>query len=410
LSETESDLFPRKGFRLERSIALARAGEGRAAVDLLAGGGGEPSALGHARGGWARLAGLLPADLACDVLKRRVLPSAKGREREWALCALAALDPAAAVGELGEDSLDPRTYAEVLRLASEKAEDSGTARELVATVSDLVGQAPAHEALLLAWAAGRIPWLAQAAAWLPAGYEPVLAWLGGEEASSLADACDRAGLEPGFFLAAWVYDRPARLRAAVETIAGRHRDELASYLHERISLVVEAAAAADATAAAAIIDEIDWHPVSWAAERIRDESNQILVTELARSDPEAAGRRVDAIGDGWKAIWTLASLAAAACRAGYGRGPALADIVATAHARAPGTMDLARHLEDELSWIDEVSTPAVATLLAETNGWPAGESTWMLGPVFGLLRHDQDAAAAAADAILGCARRLTSPA
>jgi hypothetical protein len=186
----------------------------------------------------------------------------------------------------------------------------------------------------------------------------------------------------------------------VETIAGRHRDELASYLPERISLVVEAAVAADAAVAAAIIDEIDWPHVSLVGEGIRDESNQSLVRELVRSDPEAAWRRAGAIGDGWKAIWTLAALAAAACQAGYGRDPALADILAAAHARAPGTMDFARHLEDELSWIDEVSTPAVATLLAETNGWSASESTWMLGPVFGLLRHDQTAAAAAADAIL----------
>jgi hypothetical protein len=407
-SETASDMSFRKGFRLERSIALARAGEGRAAVDLLAGGGGKPSAVGHDRGGWTRLAALLAADLAGDVLKRRVLPSAKGRERDWALCALAALDPVVAVGELGEDSLDPRTYAEVLRLASEKAEESGTVRELVATVSDLVGRAPAHEAVLLAWAAGRIPRLGEAVAWLPAEYEPVLAGLGGEEATSLADACDRAGLEPDFFLAAWVYDRPARLRAAVETIAGRHRDE-ASYLPERISLVVSAAVAADSAVAAAIIDEIDWPSVSRVGEGIRDESNQTLIRELVRSDPEAAWRRVDAIGDGWKAIWTLASLAAAACRSGYSRGPALADILAAAHARAPGTMDLARHLEDELSWIDEVSTAAVATLLAETNGWPAAESTWMFGPLFGLLRGDRESAAGAADAILACAGRLNSP-
>jgi hypothetical protein len=400
LERFSSGADPRRdqGARVEQAIGRAVAGDTDAAMRLMAGSDSAPSVDGKTKSGWSRLTGHLPEALASNVLQERVLPRAKGRERQWALCTLASLDPVAAIRALLDGPPAAPAFAAVLRVALE--------------VERLMATEPALKALLLRWSACRAS-LAVASGSLSRQPEHELlhALLAGDDARPIVAACDDASIEPALFLAAWAYDQPGRLAQAVTAIIERFRSEVVPYLPERVHVLVAAAAQADTVTANAVIDDIDWRLApDLQAQRLREESYEALVRELVHHDREAAYQRASVITDALVAKRALAVMAAAVASAPDGEpGPSLADVLTTVHSRVRLRSEFASDMLAELTWSSRVGPHAMVTLLGETSAWPATDSTWLFGRLFSLLGHDGHAAAAA-DAIIGTVARDASPA
>ena len=387
--------------RIERAISLAIAGDADAAVQMMREGDNALSQDSRIREGWARLAKHLPAELASNVLQHQVLPRAAGPERHRAICALASLDPKAAIHQLLEYPLVPRTFAAVLHLADESLTDDTARDQIRLEVERLMVEAPGDTALLLRWSADRTSLATfYGAAPLRPGYELLWSRLKHDDAHPIVNACDQAQLEPALFIGAWVYDRPHRLPQAVDAIIERFHSELFSRIPKRVAVLVDAAAHADIAAANAVIDDIEWRPTP-EYELLRDQSYKTLVAELAHCDRDAAYQRASAIEDPWVAARALAALAAAIAAGPIGGfGPTLSDVLAISHSRARSTIDFARDLISGLTLIDYVEPYALMTLLAETSAWPVADSIYEFGPLFSLLRQGRAAVAAAADAIM----------
>jgi hypothetical protein len=390
--------------RLERAISLIIAGNADTAMQLVATDDSAPSVNDRTREEWTVLVKYLPGALADDLLQHQVLPGAEGRERQWAICTLASLDPLAAIDHLLEGPPVPHTFATVMRLADETLKEDTAKDRIKIKVKRLIAAASADEALLLCWSASRASIaVSPGATPLRPEYELLESRLAGDNAQLIVDGCDEAGLEPALVLAAWVYDQPTRLVRAVEATIERFRhDETYFLIPKRVSTLVGAAADADIGATNAVIEDIDWRLApAHQSELLRDDSYETVVKELAHRDREAAYQRADAIRDPSVAVRALAALAAAiASRPADERGPTLANVLTTAHQRGRWTIHFARNLVSELIWIGRVEPHAMVTLLAETSAWPAADSTWLFGPLFSLLRHDAHAASAAAEALI----------
>ena len=403
-----------KNFRIERAISLAIAGDTDAAMDLMEAGDGGPSTGGRTRGGWALLVEYLPEALRSDVLQHKALPRAKGRERHWLMGTLASLNPWVVIGQPLDNLLDPHTFATVLQLVNESVTDSALRDHIKTVVEHRVAEAPANEALLLWWAASRTSLVASSEVRpLRPEYELLWSRLAGDHTDPILEACDTIEVEPAVFLAAWVYDQPTRLPRAVRAIIGRFRDGDVGALLNQVDFVVAAAAHADAVATNSVIDDIDWGsaPVL-QRELLRDQSYRTLIQELLHRNRDAAYSRASAIRDPSEAEQALAALAAASASQPRGEpGPTLADILTTAHSGVLRTIEFARNLTTELTWIGHIEPHAMVTLLAETSSWPVSDSTWLFGPLFSLLRQDLKAASEAADALLASAstRNVTGP-
>ena len=388
-------------YRTERAISLAISGDFAAAVGLMEESEPTSSSDYSTRDGWVRLAARLPAAFASKVLPKYVLPRA-GRKWHRVMCALAAVDPIAAVRQLMKPPLSPSTFAAVMQIARESATGPGMTGLFWRAIADLSGAGPAEADFLLWWSIRRTSPLNAADTGLAGPDFPGL-WrlLATGDARAIVARCDDEQLEPALILGVWVYENCRRLPEAVETVFWRFEDSLSSDIGDRVHLLVDAVVQSDVRAADAIIDDVSWPP-TLQAELLREESYEQLAVELARYDREAAWRRASMITDSWVAGRTLAALAALIAAGPAGPpGPALSDVLNTAHARSGmPTIEFARDLVSELVWTDSIGMDALITFLAETSAWPAGESAFLFGSLFGFLRQYLEAARAAADAIL----------
>lgn len=387
--------------RIEQAISLAIAGDGQAALVMMPGDITVPSEDSRIRGGWERLAKHLPADLASLVLKAQVLPRAADSERHRVMCTLALLNPEEAMLELLTPPWVPHTFAAVLQLASEILSDNTPSDQIWLKVENLAEIAPSSATLLLRWSADRVsPAMFRSTQFLRPGHELLWSRLKEDSARSIIEACDEAHVRPELFLGSWVYDRPNRLPQGIDAIMERFHSELDSITMDRITLLVEAAAHADITAANAVIDDIEW-PSTPQYELLRDLSYRTLVLALAHADRDSAYQRASAIQDPGVASEALSSLAAVIAAGPTDRpGPTLSDVLAKSHSRARDTLGFARHLISELDAIGSVDPCALVTLLAETSTWPAADSIYEFGRLFSCLGRDRATLAAAADAIM----------
>ena len=290
-----------------------------------------------------------------------------------------------------------------MQIVRESATDPGMTGGFLRAIADLSGPGAAEADFLLWWSIRRTsPGNAADTGLTGPDFTELWRLLATGDARAIVARCDDEQLEPALILGAWVYEDCRRLPEAVETVFWRSEDSLSSSsIGDRVHLLVDAAVQSNVRAADAIIDDVSWPPTI-QAELLREESYEQLAVELARYDRAAAWRRASMITDSWVAGRTLAALATLIAAGPAGPpGPALSDVLNTAHARSGmPTIEFARDLVSELTWTDSVGTDALITFLAETSAWPAGESAFLFGPLFGFLRQHLEAAQAAADAIL----------
>ena len=286
----------------------------------------------------------------------------------------------------------------MLRLAEESLTDARARALAENEVRRLVQEAPAHQAMLLWWSTARSSLAAfRETAPLRPEYE-LWKCLDCADAHRIVTACDQARVEPEVMLAAWVYDRPHCLAMAVEAM--RFGDGSLSEIDKQVTMLVRAAADADALAASAVIDDIDWQrDESPRSEYLRGLFYVLLIEELSVVDREEAYRRACMIKDSILVGQALATLAAAiASVPDDRRPPSLADVLTTAHLRAGSTAEFANTLISGLKGVAQIEPRTLAMLLAETTTWPAGRATYLIGPLLSLLSPDH--AADAADALL----------